>query len=571
MKNNTLYNALSLNHKKEVPTLFLSTVSGVASTKAAMIEYFDKKVPAIDIITTKSFQVSVNPGNREPIICETAVGQIGNSVGLRNPGMDVAIKELEELRKKGLNKFLNISVSANCEEDFITLVKAFDHLADSIELNFSCPHASAGFGASIGCDINIASTYVKKIRERVGDISSLLFIKLTPNVENIGEIAKACVDSGADGIVAINTVGPIVHMDNASNTPILQNKLGGKGGCSGEWVYERALEAIKEIRSSIDECVPILAMGGISDSAKVKEMVEAGADAIGIGSALVRVNQAQWPDYFKALQDEYYNKPVEKTADSYLTNERQMEYKEMTIKKIEFHGQDTIILTLDKNLRCEAGQFAFLWLPGIGEKPFTLANDEPVTFVVKRRGEFTKALWDLKIEDKVYVRGIYGKELENKKSKRALLLAGGTGVAVLPSLARKLSKEGTEMTILVGTSEISTHEDLLEFALSPYGEFKTIADDGIPGRVLSELDSLDIDNDMNAYLVGPEIFMTIAAKNLLERGFNKDNIYLSMEKNTRCGVGICGECVCGDTLTCQSGTFLSYNYIEENASEMLKR
>ena len=118
--------------------LLLSTVSGVASTKKEMIRWFDKDT-CIDVITTKSFQVTANPGNREPVICEVAPGDFGNSVGLRNPGMDVALAELEELRANGLDSLLNVSVSASSIEDFVTLVRAFDHVADSIELNFSCP------------------------------------------------------------------------------------------------------------------------------------------------------------------------------------------------------------------------------------------------------------------------------------------------------------------------------------------------------------------------------------------------------------------------------------------------
>ena len=78
----------------------LSTVSGVASTKPELVRYFDKKQEAIDIITTKSFQVNPNPGNREPVICEMAPGSFGNSVGLRNPGLEKSLPPLEKLRNE---------------------------------------------------------------------------------------------------------------------------------------------------------------------------------------------------------------------------------------------------------------------------------------------------------------------------------------------------------------------------------------------------------------------------------------------------------------------------------------
>jgi len=570
-KNNPLYSLLSNNHSKVQATPYLSTVSGVASTNSKMIRYFDLEIDAIDIITTKSIQVSNNPGNREPIICETSLGNFGNSVGLRNPGMDVVFPQLKKLRDEGLTKFLNISLSANCIEDFITLVNKFDCIADSLELNFSCPHASAGFGASIGCDINIAAQYVKEIKEACPDMKSLLWIKLTPNVQDIGSIARASVENGADGIVAINTVGPEVHVDSASKTPILQNSIGGAGGMSGEWVYKRALQAIGQIREAIPSHVPLLAMGGVSDGDRVKEMIRAGADAVGIGSALAMVNQAQWPDYFQSMKDEYYDKKVTKTSKSFLTDKNKMEYHKMKIENIEFYGEDTMILTLDKDMRCEAGEFAFLWLPGIGEKPFTLSCDEPVTFIIKRRGIFTSALWNLNVGDDIYVRGMYGATIKNRVSRSALCIAGGTGIAVLPALARKLKSENTRMKFLVGTSESNQKEPLLQYQLSQYGEYKSVADDGVPARVLGELDNVEVHGDINAYLIGPEIFMAIAAKKLIEKGFNKKNIYLSMEKMTRCGVGLCGECVCGDTLTCQSGSFVKYEYIEENESELLER
>ncbi len=207
--------------------------------------------------------MEVNPGNREPVICETSVGNFGNSVGLRNPGMEQSLYELRKLRSEhSFSSYLNVSLSANSVEDFITLVKAFDEVADLVELNFSCPHASVGYGASIGCDQNIASEYVRLIKEATKECKAPLFVKLSPNVDDIGMIAKAVVESGADGLVAINTVGPIVHKDPTSGLPILQNKLGGKGGSSGHHVYERALSAIREIREACGDTILSLEWGG---------------------------------------------------------------------------------------------------------------------------------------------------------------------------------------------------------------------------------------------------------------------------------------------------------------------
>lgn len=562
-------------HLDPLSDVLLSTVSGVASTKPALIKFFDREVEAISIITTKSFQVAVNPGNREPVICETETGVFGNSVGLRNPGMEQALYELQRLReKRSLRALLNVSLSANTIEDFITLVKAFNEVADLVELNFSCPHVSSGYGAAIGCDPNIAASYVRAIKEATRQCKAPLFVKLTPNVEDIGVIAKAAVEAGADGLVAINTVGPIVHIDPVSLTPILQNNLGGKGGLSGRAVYDEAVKAIKAIREAVGPKVPLIGMGGVFTAEEAARMIEAGSDAVGIGSALGCTDQRSWASYLRAIKEgtearlrgKRYDGP---DAASFLIGERQMAYRRHSVQDIRQYGASTAIITLDGALDCKAGQFAFLWLPQVGEKPFSVAHNEPLTFIVKERGPFSKALCSLKIGDELYVRGLYGAELENTRTDRALLIGGGTGVAVLPSLAQKLKEQGTAMTILIGTSESFDGKALLEDELSGYGSFSCIADDGRPGRVLDSLDTLALAGDEAAYLVGPEIFMAIAARKLLARGIRKELLYLSMERMTLCGIGMCGECACGDRLTCRWGTFMDWEYLEREAPDLV--
>ena len=567
---------LSRRHLDRRKDVLLTTVSGVASTKPALLTYFDTKVPSIGIITTKSFQVEVNPGNREPVICETERGNFGNSVGLRNPGLEQALYELRKLRSEhDFNALLNVSLSANSIEDFITLVKAFDEVADMVELNFSCPHASVGYGSSIGCDQSIAAQYVRSIKEATTSCKAPLFVKLTPNVQDIGLIAKAVVESGADGLVAINTVGPIVHIDPVSGTPILQNKLGGKGGCSGRQVFPNALEAVKAIRLACGDDIPLIGMGGVSEGREAALLIEAGADAVGIGSALATVDQRTWPAYLASVKAEAQallqstGKIVVPSSSSFLSAERQMAYEKHVVTAFKQYGKDTVLITLDGKLDCKAGQFAFLWLPMIGEKPFSVAHNDPLTFIIKKRGPFSEALCNLSVGSELFVRGLYGAQLENKPTKQALLIAGGTGVAVLPSLASQLKEQGTQMTILIGTSEEVSGKALLEDELGAFGSFTCIADRGRPGRVLDLLDTIALDPGMACYLVGPEIFMAIASRKLLGRGITEENLYLSMERMTLCGIGMCGECACGDRLTCRWGTFMRYDFLKREASELL--
>ena len=550
---------------KDCSRVHLATVSGVATTKPELIRWFENNVETVDVITTKSFQVRPNPGNREPVICETSEGNFGNSVGLRNPGMETALPQLEKLRREGLKAWLNVSVSADNPEDFTTLVRAFDDVADSIELNFSCPHAKAGFGASIGVDINIATDYVRRICEGYRGRKSLLFIKLTPNVDNIGEIARSVIEAGADGISAINTVGPVLHIDPASGKPILQNALGGKGGKSGSWVFERAIECIREIRASVGDEVPIIGMGGVSDAETCARMIEAGADVVGIGSALAHVRQQDWPAFFREIAQGVPSTVTRRSG-------RVMEYRPFTVTEKTLHCEDTLLLKLDGSMASfKAGEFVFLWLPGIGEKPFSVAVPDPLTFIIKKRGAFTQAVFDtLKAGDTIMLRGPYGAEADTPKTGSAVIVAGGTGEAVAYPLAQKLRNQGTFMSFLVGTS-VDGNKGILEKELSLFGSYLCVSDHGKPGRILDYLDE-EISRktadgtpirDIAFYLIGPEIFMKIASSKLKNAGADPEKVLLSMERSTMCGVGLCGECSCGGHLACQWGTFMKLSFLEK--------
>jgi len=316
-------------------------------------------------------------------------------------------------------------------------------------------------------------------------------------------------------------------------------------------------------------------MGGVTTGAEAAAMIASGSDAVGIGSAFGMVDQRHWSDYIASIQAEAQafllgtGPAVERSSSSFLISERQMAYTKHTVTRMEQYGKDTVIMTLDGSLACKAGEFAFLWLPSLGEKPFSVAHNEPLTFIIKNRGAFSAELCRLEAGSPLYVRGLYGAPLENTRTHKALLVAGGTGVAVLPSLVEQLQEQQTQISILVGTSETVTGKALLEDRLGAYGSFTCIADDGKPGRVLELLDTIELDADQGCYLVGPEKFMEIAAKKLIARGIRKDLLYLSMEKMTLCGIGMCGECACGDRLTCRWGTFMQYDYLAENTPEMV--
>lgn len=544
------------NH--ESGRIVTATVSGVLTTKEEMIRLFDEHVPSVDIITTKSFQVVPTPGNREPVICSPSPGDFGNSVGLRNPGMEEALSELKRLRGRGLRALLNVSLAADSPENFITLVKAFDPLADLLELNFSCPHAAAGFGASIGSDKATAAEYVRRIQEAYPERKSPLIIKLTPNADDIAGIARAVIAAGADGIAAINTVGPKLYIEPDSGAPILNNKLGGKGGASGEWVKDDAIRCISAIRNAIGDDPIILGMGGVSSYEDARRMIEAGADSVGVGSALSRVMPSDYEGFFHALK-------TGGDTSAYLSSGNAMEYSPHKVLTKEMHGDDVMVITVSGEVGCNPGEFVFIWVPGMGEKPFSVAVNKPLTFLIKKRGIFTSAFFGIEPGDTVYTRGLYGRPMVYEKTERALLIGGGTGAAVLPLIAEKLSADGTEMDIRVGVVR-KEGKDPLEDVLSAYGSYMSVPDDGKPGRVLDSIVPSDLAGDTALYVVGPGKMMEKAAEKAESMGFPADRIYLSMEKNTMCGIGMCGECVCGGHLPCKEGTFFTWKTLKENGA-----
>lgn len=553
--------------------VYLATVSGVLSTKINLLKYASLEL-GFDLVTTKSFQMVANPGNREPVICQPEPLCFGNSVGLRNPGIEAGLKELRKLRFScTLSSILNVSLSASSIKDFISLIKSVENIADMVELNFSCPHASAGFGSAIGGDLEVAKSYVKEIVESVFPTPLLIFIKLTPNVENIGEIARAVIEEGADGIVGINTVGPSVYIERHSATPILQNKLGGKGGRSGKWVFNRAVECVEEIRGAVGEAVPIIGMGGVSKGDDVAKMVRAGANVVGVGSAFGTVKQQDWIPYLNSLRIDAINALKGKAsdkADQYVIKEPRMEYSPYKIKEIQYTSEDVMIMQLEGDMPFKAGQFVFLWLSGVGEKPFSLCLASPITFIIKKRGIFTSELFKKQKGDTVYVRGLYGQALSLPHTKEAILLAGGTGIALLPSLAEQLKQNNTKIDIYVGSSkDISKSKNqgennIIEEILKRYGTFKVVHDNGVVARVLEKIEKEETSYKNKAcYVVGPMPFMKRASNIFVAKGADKNLIFLSLEQMTMCGVGLCGECSIGNKLTCQMGTFITLSELEK--------
>lgn len=550
--------------------LKFATVSGVWTTKPNLIRKVDTKVKEIDIITTKSFQVRPSAGNREPIIAELEVGSYVNAVGLRNPGMKKAYEELKALREeKPLRSILNISVSGNSPEDFVKLVQKFEDIADMIELNFSCPHAKPGYGASIGVNAELVKEYMEAIRPLT---KVALFPKLTPNVDNIGEIARVAVAAGADGLVAINTVGPEVYRDPVNDKPVLYNPNGHAGGRSGEHIFDIAVQKIKEIREAVGPDIPIIGMGGVSRGSQVRAIQRAGANVVGIGSVIARIKDDKFQAYFEALRFDTENHTD--SAASYLSVRRLAKYKAYTIKKINELSETLWDIELEGDpLLFKASQYAFIWIPGVGEKPFGIVTSSPLRFFIRKRvdetknqkGKFTHALFNMKEGDTLYVRGPYGKLMPENMMSQVIILSGGTGLALVPKLAESLASVGRIVNVFHGVKnkKEACYQELIE----PYVTLNIVEDAGKPGRVLdvmaNKLDEIET-NNCTVYTIGPDILMKKALELAVKKGCSAEYCYASLETNNMCGIGMCGECECGGVLSCKNGTFYDLPFLNKH-------
>ena len=215
-------------------------------------------------------------GNPQPRIAEMAGGML-NAVGLQNPGIDAVIeKEVPNIAKifqgpviANVGGFSLEEYAENCRKlNDVEQVKI-------LEVNISCPNVHAG-GRNFGCDPRAAAEVTKAVKA-VTDRP--VFMKLTPNVTDIAEIAKACEDAGADGVCLINTLLGM-RIDLKSRKPIIANRT---GGVSGPAVFPIALRMVWDVYEAVK--IPIIGCGGVSSAEDAAEMMLAGAAAVEVGAA----------------------------------------------------------------------------------------------------------------------------------------------------------------------------------------------------------------------------------------------------------------------------------------------
>lgn len=250
----------------------VATASGTFGSEREYGEFID--LNRLGAITVKGVSDTEWKGNPVPRIAETKSG-ILNSIGLQNPGAEHFINdELPFLRQFDTKVIVNIC--GHTLTQYCSVAEKFaDSDVDLIELNISCPNVEYG-GLSFGTDPHIVERVVKAVRNYV---RQPLIVKLSPEVSDISEIAKAAVSGGADGLSLINTLKGM-KIDIRKRKAVLANKI---GGYSGSGIMPVALRMVYEVCNSVD--VPVIGMGGISTFEDALEFIMAGATAVAVGTA----------------------------------------------------------------------------------------------------------------------------------------------------------------------------------------------------------------------------------------------------------------------------------------------
>lgn len=226
-------------------------------------------------IMIKATTAEMRLGNPTPRVAETSSGML-NAIGLQNPGLEKVFGE--EL--PWLNQFdvpIIANVAGSLAEDYVEVARTISQAPNvhALELNISCPNVKQG-GITFGTDPNVAKELTRMVKE-VSDVP--VYVKLSPNVTDVVQLAKAVEEGGADGITMINTLLGM-RLDPKTGRPVIANIT---GGLSGPAIKPVALRMVYEVRRHTD--LPIIGMGGVAEVDDVIDFLSAGANAVAVGTA----------------------------------------------------------------------------------------------------------------------------------------------------------------------------------------------------------------------------------------------------------------------------------------------
>jgi dihydroorotate dehydrogenase (NAD+) catalytic subunit len=249
------------------------TASGTFGYGSEYSDFLD--LDRLGAVVVKGTSLKPIPGNPPPRLVETPSGMI-NAIGLENPGVDVFLREkLPWLRKRDVPVVVNLF--GNTVEDYAATAARLDGIdgVAALEVNVSCPNVKQG-GMVFGTDPKATAAVIGAVR---GATRLPLIAKLSPNVTDIGTIARAAVDAGSDAVSCINTVSAMA-VDVFSGRPKLANVV---GGLSGPAIKPVALRCTYQVVKAVD--VPVIGIGGISNWMDAMEFMLIGASAVQVGTA----------------------------------------------------------------------------------------------------------------------------------------------------------------------------------------------------------------------------------------------------------------------------------------------
>ena len=250
----------------------VTTGSGTFGSGEEFSEFVD--LSKLGAVTTKGVANVPWPGNPTPRVAEVYGGML-NAIGLQNPGINVFVeRDVPYLKKAGATIIVN--VCGKSEKDYVEVVERLsDEPVDLLEINVSCPNVKEG-GIAFGQDPKALYEITKAVKAKA---KQPIIMKLSPNVTDITEMAKAAVDAGSDALSLINTLTGM-KIDIERRDFVLANKT---GGMSGPAIKPVAVRMVYQVANAVD--VPIMGMGGIATAEDALEFIMAGATAVSVGTA----------------------------------------------------------------------------------------------------------------------------------------------------------------------------------------------------------------------------------------------------------------------------------------------
>ncbi len=273
------------------PTVLASGILGLAHEVLVRVAQ-----AGAGAVTTKSISLAPRDGYPNPVILDWGAGLI-NAVGLSNPGVEVMVEEIRAAKEllAPLGVPIIASIFADTIYDFGTIARYVSEAEpDLIEVNISCPNVDDRYLRMFASDPYVSSQVTRRVKQNT---AIPVLVKLSPNVTDIVEVARAVVQAGADGITAVNSLGPGLILDIETCRPVLAH---GTGGVSGPALRPIAARCVRDICRAVD--VPVVATGGITTGRDAIEMILLGATAVGVGSAVAYRGPAVFDEICREME-----------------------------------------------------------------------------------------------------------------------------------------------------------------------------------------------------------------------------------------------------------------------------